>query len=301
MDILVTGGTGQLGGAVASRLIDAGHHVRVLARRPQGDPSIDWVRGDLATGSGVDTAVAGVDTIIHAATHSPAAQRGRFLLRDVDRSPADVDVRGTAELLRAAERARVARFVHVSIVGLEHLRRMPYARRKLQAEQLVREADIPWSIVRATGFYWLLERMFSNFVERPLVAVPSRASMAPVDSDEFAAYIVEAVVDGACGELDDFAGPETLTMVELMETYLAARSLNRRIRRAPLPRRLQAAITAGNTSAVARQGARRWAEWLERQSGASTTGWGGMRAGSNSSSSSAALATRSRSAARPSV
>jgi uncharacterized protein YbjT (DUF2867 family) len=293
MDILVTGGTGHLGRAVASRLLLAGHRVRILARRPLQDGAIEWVTGDLATSEGIAAAVAGVDTVIHAATHSPAAQRGRFVLRDAVRSPADVDVAGTRALLRAASNAEVARFVYVSIVGLAHLRRMPYARRKLDAEQLVLEADVPWSIVRATGFYWLLDRMFANLVRGRVLAVPSRASMAPVDSDDFAAYIVAGVVDDASGERDDFAGPETLTMVELMETYLRAWSLSRRVRRAPLPRRVQAAITAGNTSAGARQGTRTWAEWLECQT-VSTTGASGMRAGSNSSSSSAAAATRSR-------
>jgi uncharacterized protein YbjT (DUF2867 family) len=244
MKVLVTGGTGHLGSAVVLRLKDAGHQVRILARQPRRDSSVEWVRGDLATGDGVREAAAGVNVIIHAATNSPSAQRGRFMLRDFLRSPADVDVHGTRALLDAAQSAHVEHFIHVSIVGLEQLRRVPYSRRKLEAEQLVRDSSVPWTILRATSFYWLLERMCANMLKQPILALPARASMAPVDSDEFADYIVERLV-GWPGERDDFVGPQALTMVALMEQYLAARGVERRIHRAPLPKKIQSAITAG--------------------------------------------------------
>jgi uncharacterized protein YbjT (DUF2867 family) len=141
---------------------------------------------------------------------------------------------------------------------------MPYARRKLEAEQLVRNSNLPWSIVRATGFYWLLERLFANMLEQPILVVPARVRMAAVDSDEFAEYIVACLADGQSGEREDFAGPQTLTMIEVMEQYLRSRGEQRRIRRAPLPKKLQAALTAGNTSPDARLGETTWAQWLQR-------------------------------------
>jgi uncharacterized protein YbjT (DUF2867 family) len=266
--ILVTGGTGHLGQAIVSGLRHEGHRVRILARQPRRDPHVEWTTGDLATGEGLREAVADVDAVIHAATNSPAAQRGHFKLRDFLRSPRDVDVNGTSALLAAAEQADVELFVHVSIVGLEHLRRMPYSRRKLQAEQIVQSSNVPWSIVRATGFDWLLERMFENIAQQRILALPADARMAPVDSDEFAEFIVEGVSDGRRGECEDFAGPQTLSMIELMEQYLSARGLQRRIRRAPLPKKVQAAMTAGNTSPGARLGKTTWAQWLRRSQAA---------------------------------
>ena len=119
-------------------------------------------------------AVAGVDVIVHAATNSPAAQRGRFALRDFFGSPSDVDVDGTSALLDAAGAAGVAHFVHVSIVGLEHLRRLPYSSRKPEAERLVRDSSVPSTILRATACYWLLERMFSNMLWSARASPPNR-------------------------------------------------------------------------------------------------------------------------------
>ena len=264
MRILVTGGTGHLGTRIVSGLQADGHQVRVLARRPRPDPDLEWVTGDLSTGDGIRAAVADVDAIIHAATNSPAAQRGRFKLRDFVVSPSDVDVGGTRALLSAAEDAGVEHFLHVSIVGLEAVRALPYSRRKLMAEQLVRDSRVPSSIVRATAFYWLLERMFGEMARRPIIALPAHAGMAPVDSDEFARFIVDGVADRSHGTRADFAGPQTLAMTDLMAQYLSARGLRRRVHHAPLPKGIQAAITAGNTAADARLGTTTWAQWLQR-------------------------------------
>jgi uncharacterized protein YbjT (DUF2867 family) len=262
MKILVTGGTGHLGRAIVARLADHGDEVRVLARRPGGERSIEWVRGDFATGAGVIEAVAGVDAVIHAATNSPAAQRGGFRPLDFVRSPTDVDIDGARALLAAADEAAVH---HVSIVGLRQMAKInPYSRVKLAAEELVKTSPVPWSIVRASGFYWLLERMLAKMGRRPILMLPGDVRMQPVDSDDFADFVVACMSDGQRGERKDFVGPETLTMRQLAEQYLAARGLRRRVWNAPMPRRVKAALDAGNTSTNALHGTTTWAEWLER-------------------------------------
>jgi uncharacterized protein YbjT (DUF2867 family) len=140
---------------------------------------------------------------------------------------------------------------------------MPYARRKLEAEEIVTRSNLRWSIVRATGFYWLLGRMFDTMLGHRMLALPPRVRMAPVDSDEFAQFILEGIADGRPGEREDFAGPQTLTMIELMQQYLDARGIDRRIHHAPLPARVQEALTASSTPAAgARVGTATWSRWL---------------------------------------
>ncbi|HEX9415350.1 MAG TPA: NAD(P)H-binding protein [Gaiellaceae bacterium] len=269
MKILVTGGTGHLGRAIVAGLKQDGHQVRVLTRRPGDDLAVEWLQGDLATGEGITSAVAGVETVIHAATNSPAAQRGRLRPFDFVRSPTDVDIDGTRALLAAAEEAAVQHFIHVSIVGLRLSARLsPYSRVKIAAEELVRSSAVPWSIVRAPAFYWLLERMLANMTRRPIVLLPTDVRMQAVDSHDFAEFVVGCVTDGRRGEREDFVGPEVLTMRELAEQYLAARGLRRRIWKAPLPRRVKSALEAGSTSPAARRGATTWAEWLRRSGAA---------------------------------
>jgi uncharacterized protein YbjT (DUF2867 family) len=264
MTILVTGGTGHLGRKVVELLVSEGRQVRVLTRAPGSDPTVQWIQGDLATGEGIAEAVAGADTVVHAATNSPIARRGRFTLRDLVRSPGDVDIRGTDTLMRAATHASVGHVVHVSIVGLDHTARLPYSRVKLRSEAFVRSGGVPWSIVRATPFYWLAERLLDGLLSRPLALVPRDVRWQCVDSDEFARFIVSCVNDGHRGERMDFAGPEALTLREMAEQYAGSRGTQKRIRELPLPRRVERALTTGNTSANGHRGTTTWPEWLER-------------------------------------
>src|SRR5947209_19555259 len=71
--VLVTGGTGGLGSEVVNKLINAGYQVRVMSRhnrQPGQWPEAEWAQADLAIGTGLSEAVAGLDAIIHAATNA---------------------------------------------------------------------------------------------------------------------------------------------------------------------------------------------------------------------------------------
>jgi uncharacterized protein YbjT (DUF2867 family) len=259
--ILVTGGTGHLGSSVVSLLVAGGNEVRVLARTPGSDSRIAWVQGDLSTGHGVAEAVAGVEVVVHAATWSPAARRGYLLPGDLVRSPPDVDVDGTRRLLAEAERGHVAHFLHVSIVGLRRVH-LPYARVKLAAEELVRASGVPWSIVPASSFYWLWHRMFTKQLRLPVWTLPNLL-VQPVDSDDFAEYVVGCLTGGPGGDRQDFAGPETLTLVELGRQFLAACGERRPIVPIPVPERFKQAA-GGLAASNARHGATTWSDWLRR-------------------------------------
>src|SRR2546423_12881787 len=73
--ILITGGTGTLGRLVVPRLQDAGCKVRVLSRRSrEAGEGIEYVTGDLATGEGIEAAVAGAEIIVHCAGSSKGGE-----------------------------------------------------------------------------------------------------------------------------------------------------------------------------------------------------------------------------------
>jgi uncharacterized protein YbjT (DUF2867 family) len=257
--VAITGGTGHLGQEIVRLLMQDGHEVRVLARSPGPKHGVTWVRGDLATGEGVEKTVAGADVVIHAATHSPAARRGYLLPIDLVRTPRDVDVEGTQRVLAAAEASGVGHFMHVSIVGLDKVH-LPYAAAKRAAEELVRSSTLPWSIVAATSFYWLWDRMFTKQLRLPVWVMPS-LSVEPVDSDDFATYVVECLNEGPGGDRADFSGPERLTLDQLGRDYLDCRGIRRRLFRVPVPARL-AEVAGGLPTGEVRRGTTTWAQWL---------------------------------------
>ncbi len=115
MTSLVTGATGFLGSHVARQLAARGERVRVLAR-PQNDRRalaeipVEIVEGDLRDPASLDRAVTGVDRVFHVAADY------RLWARDTNEIYAS-NVAGTKNLLDAARRAGVSRFIYTSTVA----------------------------------------------------------------------------------------------------------------------------------------------------------------------------------------
>ena len=259
--VVVTGGTGHLGRDLVARL-KTSYRVRVLARSPGSDPDVEWIRGDLASGEGIAGALEGSQTVIHAATLSPAARRGYFVPKDFWSSPAAVDRDGTARLLTEAAAVGVDHLIYVSIVGID-MPRVPYLRRKLEAENLVRQSSVPWSIARAAQFHWLIDRMLGKMARLPVVPMPASLPLEPVDTTDFADHLVVAVGNGPGGRLVDFGGPEVLTFSEAFDEWRRIRRPRVRSVALPLPSRVRKAAAAMSLSEPgSRRGTVTWAEWL---------------------------------------
>jgi len=258
---LVTGGTGHLGQDIVKRLVREGHRVRVLARVPRADTDVDWAVGDLATGAGLREALHGVDIVINAATYSPIARRGGVRPTDFFTSPSAVDVEGTERLLFACQEASVRHFLHVSIVGLDEAT-LPYARVKLAGEKMVRNSALPWSVVRATPFYYLLAKLLAGLSWLPVWPVPT-TRFNPVDTSDVADHVVQCAFDGRRGERSEIGGPEDLACTEFARQYLDARGMHRKI--LPMSLSEQKAHSMGFVVSQGVRGQLSWADWLRDQ------------------------------------
>lgn len=70
--VVITGGSGELGGRIAALILKAGGRVTVMDRQPPADPSLGYIACDLSTPEGADAAArelaaAGCDRLIHLA------------------------------------------------------------------------------------------------------------------------------------------------------------------------------------------------------------------------------------------
>jgi uncharacterized protein YbjT (DUF2867 family) len=189
MPILVTGGTGTLGRRVVQRLVDADRDVRVLSRHPHDAADrVEYVVGDLGTGAGIDSAVDGVDIIVHCA----GSAKG-----DGDKA---------RTLVRAASRT-ASHLVYISVVGAG---RIPMASRadramfgyfgsKRAAEIVVAGSGIPFTTLRATQFYDLILTVAQQLAKLPVVPVPAGFRFQPIDTDEVAVRLVELALGAPAG------------------------------------------------------------------------------------------------------
>src|SRR5215217_1752125 len=113
-DLLLVGGTGQLGGKIAERLAARDVPFRALVR-PQTDASAlealgaEIVRGDLTDRPSLPAALRGMTTVI-----TTANAITRILGGATDITIDAVDRQGNEALIRAAETAGVQRFVFVA-------------------------------------------------------------------------------------------------------------------------------------------------------------------------------------------
>jgi len=217
--ILVTGGTGRLGGRVVGRLVDSGCDVRVLARRRRDTaPQVTFFVGDLRKGEGIDPAVSGVETIIHCAT----ATKG------------DVDAARNL-VTAAAAQSGAPHLVCPSIVGIDRLGSWGYTKAKMEVERIVEESGLPWTIMRVTQFYDYCLENCAKLAKFPTVApVPGGFTVQPVDPDDVAARLVELALGEPVGRAPEMAGPQISSWVDLLRSYLEATHRHRWVIQVPL-------------------------------------------------------------------
>jgi len=159
MKSLVTGGAGFLGAALVNRLVEQGHHVRVLDDLSAGDRSrLDqravFARGDTRDIPKLWTLLKGVDCVYHLAARVSVQES---VLYPVEYN--EVNVGGTVSLMTAVRDARVKRVVFTSSGAaygeqeeqpVRETARLqpasPYAVSKMAAEGYVQALGALWGI-----------------------------------------------------------------------------------------------------------------------------------------------------------
>jgi len=220
MRVLVTGASGFIGHVTCARLVERGHEVRALVRRPGSEPAgTVAVAGDLTDPVRLAAAVAEAapDGVLHLAAEI-ASQRDAGRLREVN-------VEGTRRLLEACaalERpggAEPVRFVFASTVvtGDAHGALLTpggflpvqtaYGRTKQEGERLVLASGLRASVVRPSHVYggggWYAQEILTRLRGPGRIGVIGRGDnwWDVVHVDDVAAALVLALEEAPDGAI----------------------------------------------------------------------------------------------------
>ena len=234
--IAVVGGTGTLGSALVSELLERGEQVRILSRRqptslaPDCEHlSLDLSSNDGGRAGGLASALEGVTTVVDAANNATR--------------PGPVMLDGSEQLIAACGVAGVGHFVGISIVGCEKVG-LGYYKAKARQEQLVRESPVPWSLLRATQFHELVESAFASSARFRLLPGGS-AALQPIAAESAAAALASIALDEPLRDARQIAGPQICTLGELAGQWKRATGGRGAVLPLPMIGRTGRALAAG--------------------------------------------------------
>ena len=229
--ILVTGGTGFVGGHVVHELRGRALPVRCLVRDWRKAAKLatwgcELAEGDVTDPAGLRAAVAGCDTVVHLV----AIRQGR------EEQFRRIMVEGTRDLLAAASGAGVRRFIHMSALGTSEETKdlVPYYRAKWENEQLVRASGIPSAIFRPSFVFGSEGGILPTFAKlaklapvTPIIGSGTQR-IQPVWADDLGAYFTKAVdLQAATDRTFELGGPDAVTWNEFWERLKHARGIRR--------------------------------------------------------------------------
>ena len=239
MILAITGGTGFVGSTLIDLALADGHQLRALTRRPQAPrDGVTWIEGALDTPEALDRLVMDAEATIHVAGVVNAPTRAGFAAGNID---------GTREMIAAALRAGVRRFVQVSSLAAREPTLSTYGWSKAEADALLQSSALDWTIVRPPAVYGPGDmEMFDLFrlASKGLALLPPGGRLSAIHVADLARLLL-ALADGGPAkhiyEPDD-GRPGGWSHAEFAHAIGAA--VGRRVRPFATPRWLMRAAAA---------------------------------------------------------
>jgi uncharacterized protein YbjT (DUF2867 family) len=212
--ILVSGATGQQGGAVSRSLLERGFGVRALTRNPEKaeageltDLGVEVVGGDLEDRSSIERVLDGV--------------YGVFSVQQFMEVGVEGEVRQGVQLADAAKAAGVEHYVYSSVGSAHKDTGIPHFESKWEVEEHVRASGVPYTVLRPVFFMQNWE-----FMREPILGGTLPQPLDPdkpfqmIDAEDIGIFAAMALADPDkwIGRDVDLAGDE-LTMPEIAGTF----------------------------------------------------------------------------------
>ncbi|MDQ0561996.1 uncharacterized protein YbjT (DUF2867 family) [Rhizobium mesoamericanum] len=202
MKIVIIGGTGLIGSKVADRLRKQGHEV-IAAAPNNGVNTI--------TGEGLAEALARASVVIDLA-NSPSFE---------DKAVLEFFETSGRNLAAAEKAAGVKHHVALSIIGVDRLPESGYMRAKVAQEKIIRNADIPYTIVHSTQFMEFLGGIAQAGTVGDTIRL-STGFLQPIASDDVADFVTDVALAAPVNGVIEISGPVRARLCDFVARYLKA-------------------------------------------------------------------------------
>lgn len=223
MKIFIAGGTGFVGGHLTREFLNRGHELRMLVHRrgPMAE-NVEQFEGDVTRLEGFERAAEGCEAVINL-----VGIIREFSTREVTFER--LHVQATANMLTAAKKAGVRRYLQMSALGTRPDAVSAYHKTKFRAEELVRASGLEWTILRPSLIFGPKDA-FINMLADQLRLVPvmpvmgdGRYRLQPIHADDVARCFALALeLPATIGQCYEICGNDRLSYVELLDAVAAA-------------------------------------------------------------------------------
>ncbi|WP_435077493.1 complex I NDUFA9 subunit family protein [Halococcus sp. AFM35] len=226
MDVLVTGGDGFVGRHLCDELAGRGHDVTALSRDPDPsvfEESVATAVGDVTAYDSIVDSFEGQDAVVNlvalSALYQPSGGEERHFA---------VHLGGTENAVRAAEEHDVERFVQMSALGADPRGPTAYIRAKGEAEGVVRDSDLDWTVFRPSVVFGDGDEFasFTKMLTTPYVTgLPGANTVRfqPIWVGDFAPMLVDSIEDDEhVDQIYEIGGPAVLTLGDVTKLVYRA-------------------------------------------------------------------------------
>jgi len=220
--VCIIGGSGFVGRAIVRQAAAAGIQVTVACRHPERARELQvngarMAKVDISSGKGLDEAVAGHDCVINLV--GLLFERGRYTF-------SASHVKGTENVIAACKRAGISRYLHMSALGAGAVPESSYANTKNEAESLVRQSGLNWTIFRPSIIYGAGDSFFNKFKAMSALApvmpvIHGGTRFQPVWVEDVArAFVVSIANPHTESQTYELGGPKQYSFRELLKLLM---------------------------------------------------------------------------------
>jgi uncharacterized protein YbjT (DUF2867 family) len=230
--VFVTGASGFVGRNVVKELLALNHSVVAYARSrsvEMAHPRLKVIQGDLFEDDRLHAAIDGCDAVVHLVGIIFENKHKGITFEKVH-------IEGTRSVVQAAKAHDIRRFIHMSALGAKLKSLSRYQNTKAQAEQLVIQSGLAFTIFRpslilgeqgdftkqltgwakGTALPWL----FMPYFAKGILGLGGASKVQPVRIETVASVFAQAVeANHTAGRIYNVAGPSVMTWPDMYRAF----------------------------------------------------------------------------------